>query len=287
MRVGNPTDHGGTDAQLDQLAINTIRTVSIDAVQQAHRHDVRRLPELCENAGDPNSVSDERLAVALVVARIQRGEQLVRAMHEHKTIAVQSLPAELVVELDVGLGDLQGKPLPSGERRKCSPARRGRRASGGDNRVLGSNHPQPGVVMNASPSLIRSRLHEERRAATIREEIERAVTVALSFPKAGRSWVCFFLAQYLSVRTGDPLDLDLLAPGRDLPPAVFLHEHIDVFEDVPGPPRLLNERLLLRRRLLVLVRDPRDSLVSYWYQKRLREARPVPACLDEVADSPV
>jgi hypothetical protein len=117
--------------------------------------------------------------------------------------------------------------------------------------------------MNASPSIIRSRLHEQRCAATIREEIERAVTVALSFPKAGRSWVCFFLAQYLSARTGDPLDLDLLAPGRDLPPTVFLHEHIDVFEDVPGPPRLLNERLLLRRRLLVLVRDPRDSLVSY------------------------
>ncbi len=128
---------------------------------------------------------------------------------------------------------------------------------------------------------------QERRAATIRGEIEWAVTVALSFPKAGRSWVCFFLAQYLSARTGDPLDLDLLAPGRELPPVAFLHEHIDVFEDVLGPPRLLNERLLRRRRLLVLVRDPRDTLVSYWYHKRLREGRPVPERLDEFAESPV
>jgi len=35
MRIGIATDHGGTDARLNQLAINSIRTVSIDAVQQA------------------------------------------------------------------------------------------------------------------------------------------------------------------------------------------------------------------------------------------------------------
>lgn len=129
--------------------------------------------------------------------------------------------------------------------------------------------------------------HQERRAATIRAQIERATTVALSFPKAGRSWVCFFLAQYLAERTNAPLHLDLLAPGHELPPIAFLHEHIDVFEDIVAPPRLLNERLLLRRRLLVLVRDPRDSLVSYWYEKRVREARPVPARLEEFAESAV
>lgn len=111
--------------------------------------------------------------------------------------------------------------------------------------------------------------------------------MALSFPKAGRSWVCFFLAQYVAQRAGDRLDLDLLDDRRELPPVAFLHEHVDVFEDVVGPARLLNERLLLRRRLMVLVRDPRDTLVSYWYQKRVREARPVPARLEEFADSPV
>lgn len=133
----------------------------------------------------------------------------------------------------------------------------------------------------------RAMTEQERQAGTIRDQIERAVTVALSFPKAGRSWVCFFLAQYVSKRTGNPLDLDLLAEGHELPPIAFLHEHIDVFEDVAGPPRLLNEDLLLRRRLLVLVRDPRDTLVSYWYHKRVREARRVPSRLDEFADSPV
>jgi hypothetical protein len=128
---------------------------------------------------------------------------------------------------------------------------------------------------------------QERQAAAIQAQIGRATTVVLSFPKAGRSWICFFLAQYVAQLTGDPLDLDLLVGRHELPPIAFLHEHIDVFEDVIGPARLLNEQLLLRRRLVVLVRDPRDTLVSYWYQKRVREGRHVPARLEEFADSRV
>ena len=120
----------------------------------------------------------------------------------------------------------------------------------------------------------------------IRRQIELATTVGLSCPKAGRSWVCFFLARYVAARTGRAIDLDLLS-GAVLPPLAFVHEHFDVFENEPGPARLLNEELLLRRRIVVLVRDPRDSLVSYWHQKRRREQRPVADRLDRFADCPV
>jgi hypothetical protein len=126
-----------------------------------------------------------------------------------------------------------------------------------------------------------------RRAASIRRQIQSAATAGLSFPKAGRSWVCYFLARYLAQRSGGQLELDLLMNRRELPPIAFMHEHIDVFEDVVGPCRLLNEQLLRRRRLLVLVRDPRDTLVSYWYQKRVRERRAVPRRLELFAESPV
>jgi sulfotransferase family protein len=125
------------------------------------------------------------------------------------------------------------------------------------------------------------------RAARIRGQIVDAHTVGLSFPKAGRSWVCYFLARYVAERTGGPLDLNVLADGRELPPLCFLHEHIDVFEDEPAPARLLNEELLMRRRIVVLARDPRDTLVSYWHQKRVREGRPVSDRLDLFADCPV
>lgn len=125
------------------------------------------------------------------------------------------------------------------------------------------------------------------RAALIRRQIERATTVALSFPKAGRSWVSYFLARYVAERTGCPLDLDLLPEGREMPPIRFLHEHIDVFGGAPAPARLLNADLLMRRRIIVLVRDPRDSLVSYWHFKRVRQQRPVPARLELFAECPV
>jgi Sulfotransferase domain len=120
----------------------------------------------------------------------------------------------------------------------------------------------------------------------IRREIERAGTVGLSFPKAGRSWVSYFLARYVTERTGSPLRLDLLA-GSEIPPVAFVHEHIDVFEHVPAPARLLNRELLLRRRIVVLVRDPRDSLVSYWHHRRVRERRSVASRLEQFAHCPV
>lgn len=126
-----------------------------------------------------------------------------------------------------------------------------------------------------------------RLAARLRREVGTATTVGLSFPKAGRSWVCFFLARYVAELTGGPIDLDVLAAGGVIPPVQFVHEHIDVFENVAAPARLLNEDLLMRRRILVLVRDPRDSLVSYWHQKRLREQRPVAERLERFADCPV
>jgi hypothetical protein len=136
--------------------------------------------------------------------------------------------------------------------------------------------------------LIRRRPHAaDLHAASIRLEIESARTVHLSFPKAGRSWVCYFLARYVAERTGGPFDLDLLAEGGEIPPIRFLHEHADVFGDAPSPARLLNRELLMQRRIIVLVRDPRDSLVSYWHQKRVREQRPVPARLELFADCPV
>jgi hypothetical protein len=124
------------------------------------------------------------------------------------------------------------------------------------------------------------------RAFAIRRQIERARTIGLSCPKAGRSWIGYFIASYVASQTGNPIDLDLLS-GSVLPPLVFVHEHLDVFEDVAGPTRLLNEDLLQRRRIIVLVRDPRDSLVSYWHHKRARERRPVADRLEVFAHSPV
>jgi hypothetical protein len=125
-----------------------------------------------------------------------------------------------------------------------------------------------------------------RSSREIRLGIEKAHTVLLSVPKAGRSWAGYFLSRYVSERTGEPFELNLL-DGTELPPVGLFHEHLDVFEDVAAPARLLNEDLLIQRRLVVLVRDPRDSVVSYWHHKRVREGRPVPDRLELFVESPV
>jgi hypothetical protein len=109
-------------------------------------------------------------------------------------------------------------------------------------------------------------------AWVIREGIRKAATVVLSVPKSGRSLPNYFLSRYVSELTGRPLELNLL-DGPELPPVGLFHEHLDVFEDVAAPARLLNEDLLVDRRLIVLVRDPRDSAVSYWHHKRARDRR--------------
>jgi hypothetical protein len=156
-------------------------------------------------------------------------------------------------------------------------------ARGGSGRDLPA-----GTSGNGGSPLTRWRPHAaNQRAARIRQEIEDADTVVLSPPKAGRSWVCYFLARYVAERAGAPFGLGLLADGREIPPVSFVHEHWDVFESAPAPARLLNEELLVQRRIVVLVRDPRDSLVSYWHHKRVREGRPVPARLELFADCPV
>ena len=98
-----------------------------------------------------------------------------------------------------------------------------------------------GSHARAGGPVIRSRPHaDDQRAAVIRREMEEAETVMLSFPKAGRSWVCYFLARYVAELTGVPLDLNLLGASHALPPVAISHEHIDVFGDAPAPVRLLH-----------------------------------------------
>ncbi len=107
-----------------------------------------------------------------------------------------------------------------------------------------------------------------------RERLERrtrdADVVVLSVPKSGRTWLRYFLAQYRFHRDGRPLSLDF-PPAERSPGVLFTHNYFDLFQDCRGEPRLLFAEDLARKRCVILTRDPRDVVTSYYHQKRARE----------------
>jgi hypothetical protein len=100
-------------------------------------------------------------------------------------------------------------------------------------------------------------------------DIERLV---VSFPKSGRTWLRVLMGAAEAARAGLPLDkgsaawLRLDAPELDGRPVLFTH----ALSSSPGEP-IEHVELFLRyvadRARVFLVRDPRDTVVSYYFQQ--------------------
>src|SRR5436309_9339836 len=101
--------------------------------------------------------------------------------------------------------------------------------------------------------------------------------IILSVPKSGRTWIRAFLCAYLCKRHGLEFTLK---PGRynqsGFPRVVFSHdlfEHRtkgDLWDRIRGK-YLVPRRELRRAKIILLVRDPRDCLVSLYVQMTRRD----------------
>jgi len=82
--------------------------------------------------------------------------------------------------------------------------------------------------------------------------------VVLSFPKSGRTWLRTILGKYLELSYGVVFttELDNLA-NEKIPKVKFTHN--------------LNRINFFTGKILFLTRDPRDVVVSYYYQKKYRD----------------
>jgi len=98
--------------------------------------------------------------------------------------------------------------------------------------------------------------------------IKQAEFVFLSFPKCGRTWVKYFLAHYFAVALRQSFSLEFDSTN---PKIHFTHDFFSWYQDVVEPVRLLGSQYYREKKLILLVRDPRDAVVSYYHHKVRRD----------------
>jgi hypothetical protein len=137
-----------------------------------------------------------------------------------------------------------------------------------------------GAVLDASRSAVSGTVPVPARIVrwnltARRQEYASADAVVVSPGKAGRTWLRVALHKYLSLHFGVPFDVDRLdSSGGDVPRLVYTHERLTHLNEPPGR-RLLGAEVLpdgvaARVKLVVLARDPRDVIVSSYFQKTKR-----------------
>lgn len=121
-----------------------------------------------------------------------------------------------------------------------------------------------------------------RRRGPVRERLKnirrwwrrwRADVHLVSFPKCGRTWLVLLIAQALQdhygIRVRNPLRLRSLRSRRLGIP--YMHQHHDGGPEFQLPEEIERDKSFYRgRKVIFLVRDPRDVLVSSYFQKTRR-----------------
>lgn len=102
----------------------------------------------------------------------------------------------------------------------------------------------------------------------------RAEVFVLSFPKCGRTWLCVMvgraLQQHYGVEVPSLLELgDFGDKHRDIPHIFVAHDDDVGFK---RPEQLSpTKRRYRRKKVVLLVRDPRDAIVSYYFHQTKRQ----------------
>ena len=124
---------------------------------------------------------------------------------------------------------------------------------------------------------IRQQLKEESKATAV----ESADAVIISFPKSGRTWLRYYIATWLNLEHSNGFDLEFTpqrywTPERhalDFPYIHFTHDFFDIHQDDKADPIVLYQKLYTGKKLVLLIRNPFDTMVSYYYHKHKREAQ--------------
>lgn len=139
----------------------------------------------------------------------------------------------------------------------------------------------PRMARRTTEVFTRRRHYADRRWEKRRGAIKKSEIAVLSHPQSGQTWLRMYLANYMG-SAGKPADPEFGPGSLDGRGIVFDHEYLEIFQDTAERPRLLHPKLLSRKRLVVLVRDPRSVCVSYYFHKKLRDRLQVGGLADFV-----
>jgi hypothetical protein len=114
-----------------------------------------------------------------------------------------------------------------------------------------------------------------RKAWRERRELAPAKIAIVSYPKSGRTWLRMLIGRALCARYGLPeaqvLETFALTRAAGLPPTVFSHDGTSNTEGRPLS-RLDRAKAAYRgKRVLLLCRDPRDTVISCYFEATKRK----------------
>jgi hypothetical protein len=137
------------------------------------------------------------------------------------------------------------------------------------------------------PRAIRIAIYRWKRGRKQFKKLRRADYVIVSCPKAGRTWLRVMISRFYSEKYQLP-DVELL--GFDnfhkLNPAIprIFSTHDSLIQDFTGHRE--DKRDFKDKKVLLLVRDPRDVVVSQFFQWKYRARPAKKALLSSFEDSP-
>jgi hypothetical protein len=117
------------------------------------------------------------------------------------------------------------------------------------------------------------------------KQYKKSDVIVLSVAKSGRTWLRVLLNKYFCAVHDLPFSLkDLGADERTVPSIIYTHEIWDHYSKASLSQRLFGkyivpDRILKTKRIIVLYRDPRDVIVSLFFQKTKRSNHKIVADL--------